>query len=96
MTKLLFITFLLFAFYGSSWRTCQGQTLQVPAAPVYVQPAYAVPYYVPPVIYQPQIQWVPYQLDRTEVMQRDYRTPIRDLFFGRYRVQHYYRPQVQQ
>ena len=95
MIKALFITFLLFAFYGNA--RCFGQSLAIPAVPVYQVPAYsvAVPVAVPAVVYRPQVQYVPYQLDRTVVTQKAYRTPLRNLFFGRYRVQHYYAPQQQ-
>lgn len=52
-------------------------------------------YYVPaPQIYVPQVQLVPYQYQGTQVYERQYATPIRDLFFGRYRIQHQYAPQV--
>jgi hypothetical protein len=93
-----FITFLMFAFYGSSWR-CHGQGLVIPQAQVYpvapVSPAQLRVYYAhpaPPVVYVPQIQVVPYQYDRTEVYRRFYRTPLRDALFGRYRAFDYYRP----
>ena len=82
-----FVTFLLFAFYGND--RVFGQTLQVPAVPIYVQPAYAIPYYAPPVIYQPQVQWVPYQYQGSQVYRRYYRTPVRNLLFGKYRAYDY-------
>ena len=95
MTKIfvLFITFLLFAFYGDSWR-CHAQGLVIPqvqVAPVYQVPAYQV-YQPAPMIYVPQVQMIPYQYDRTEVYRREYRTPLRDALFGRYRAYNFYSP----
>jgi hypothetical protein len=71
---------------------------QVQVAPVYQVPAHQV--YAPaPMIYVPQVYYQPYQYNRTEVYRREYRTPLRDLLFGKYRQIDYYRPvqpQVQQ
>lgn len=104
--KSLFITFLLFAFYGSSWRAAQGQTLQVPAVQVYpvapVNPSFgyvypAVPVTAPPpMIYRPQIYYQPYQYQGSVYRPKTYRTPIRNWLFGTGTVDHYYSPQKQQ
>lgn len=85
--KLLFITFLAFAF-GYSAR-CYGQQVMQPSPVPY---PVAVPVYAPPVVYVPQVIYQPYQYDRTEVIRREYRTPLRDWFLGRYRINHYYAP----
>ena len=83
------IVFLLFGFYGSA--NCFGQ---VAVAVQPVVPYVYVPqvYYAPRVVYVPQVQAVPYQYQRTEVYRQDYRTPLRDLLFGRYRAYDFYSP----
>lgn len=91
--RVLFITFLLLAFYGNA--RCWGVDPSVYQVPHYYAPqVYAAPLYAPaPTIYVPQVQMVPYRLDRTEVVPQHYRTPLRDLLFGRYRINNYYVPQ---
>ena len=89
MNKLIpFIFFLLFGFYGSA--NCFGQVpvVQQPAPYLYVPQVY----YAPSVVYVPQVQAVPYQYQRTEVYRQDYRTPLRNLLFGRYRAYDFYSP----
>ena len=93
LMPILFVTFLLFAFYGTD-RVWGQEPIRMPVAVAPVICPNCVPV-VPQALYQPQIQLVPYQYQRTEVMPRDYRTPLRDLFLGRYRINHYYTPQVQ-
>ena len=98
-----FVIFLLFGFYGDSW-SCHAQTF-MPPSPVAAAPIYqsAVPVYqapcigcVVPQIYLPQVQYVPYQYQGSQVVERQFATPIRNALFGRYRAYHYYAPQVQQ
>ena len=88
--RLLFIVFLLFGFYGTP--RVYGQQL-IPVSPVPYQTAWQVPQ----TILVPQTTMVPYQLEQSQVIRREYATPLRDLLLGRYRMQHIYRPQqVQQ
>lgn len=61
-------------------------------APVILQQAVIA---APQQIYVPQVTYQPYQLQSTQVQERVYRTPLRNLLFGKYRVQHQYAP-VQQ
>jgi hypothetical protein len=86
--KTAFVVFLLFGFYGSADVFGVDPT-RLPQQPVTVMP-------VPQVILVPRTTMVPYQLDRTEVIRREFRTPVRDWFLGRYRINNYYRSQVQQ
>jgi len=92
MIRFLFIVFLLFGFYGSAkvfgqdinatfYRVPARATIPIAAAP-------------PQVLLVPQVQMVPFVYDRTEVIQRQYRTPLRDVLFGRYRINQFYSPQV--
>jgi len=92
--RLMFLIFILFGVYGSNWRIAQGQV--VAPMPVVVYPAY--PVYVPAqqVIYRPYVQMVPYQYQGSSVHQIQYPTPLRDLLFGKYRIDHYYAPQMNQ
>ena len=91
--RLWYIVFLLFGFYGTP--SVFGQELQPPVisqpSPVYVAPCVGC---LPQVIYRPQIQLVPYLYQNSTVRQMEYPTPLRNLFFGRYRINHYYQPQV--
>ena len=53
-------------------------------------------YAVSPMVYRPVIYYQPMQYAGTSIQRKEYKTPIRDLFFGRYRVQHYYSPVMPQ
>lgn len=94
--RLAFVTFLLLAFYGST--KCYGIDPEIYRVPRYYTPQVFAPqvYAPPPTIYVPQVQMVPYQLERTDVIRHEWRTPLRDLLFGRYRVQNIYTPQEPQ
>lgn len=88
--RLAFVTFLMLAFYGST--DCFGQPPTYTVPRWYTPQVYAPSVYAPPpTIYVPQVQMVPYQLERTEVIPREYATPLRDLLFGRWRMQHVYK-----
>lgn len=112
MIKALFITFLLFAFYGNNWR-CHAQELQYPGGQVQIaaypvgcigcQPVQVMPMMpaAPQIIYQPRTVYHPYQYQGSAIVERRYATPFRNALFGRWRGYHYYapiqnQPQVQQ
>ena len=91
--KTLFVTFLLFAFYGSA--RVYGQEFAGTGTPVVVYQAPLVVQYLqvyPPVVYRPQVQMVPYQLQRVEAT--PWRTPLRSMLFGPMRMTPVYAPQV--
>ena len=99
--RLLFVTFLLFAFYGTD--RVFGQDLQKPSPVPYQAgcigcvPVVPVMPMAPAVIYQPQVVYQPYQYMGSALYERRYATPFRNALFGRYRGYHYYSPmQVQQ
>ena len=48
----------------------------------------------PQVIMRPQVTMVPYEHLRTDIIRREFRTPLRDWLIGRERVRHIYAPQV--
>ena len=50
----------------------------------------------PPVIYQPQIQYRPYQYQGSVYQPREYRTPFRNWLFGTGHINHYYSPAANQ
>lgn len=47
---------------------------------------------VPDTLWVPRVEYQPYQYDGSRVWERRYSTPFRNLLFGRWRVDHYYRP----
>ena len=96
MIKIAFVTFLLMAFYGTP--RCMAQPpITFPAVTpgqIVVAPAYRV--VAPQTILVPQVQMIPYQLQRVEVQPRFYSTPVRNWLWGRYRINSIYAPQVPQ
>lgn len=89
--KSLLFAILLTAIYGlTATGQDAGQQATQPVV-VYQTPMIWQP---PPVIYRPQVQWVPYQLQRVEAT--PWRTPLRSLFWGPMRMTPVYAPQVQQ
>jgi hypothetical protein len=84
--KTAFVVFLLFGIYGSA-DVFGVDPARLPQQTVVMAPQ---------VILVPRTTMVPYQLDRTEVIRREFMTPVRDWLLGRYRINSYYRPQVQQ
>ena len=67
---------------------CSAQYQNCPAC-VRVQVA-------PQIIMRPQIQWQPYQYQGSAYYQKQYRTPLRNLLFGRGVLVHRYAPLQQQ
>ena len=61
---------------------CYGPNCQM--VPQFQQPPSQI--YVPRTVYQP------YQYRGTQVQPKTYRTPLRNLFFGRQRLYHWYAP----
>ena len=45
-----------------------------------------------PVLYMPRVTWQPYQLQSSVYHPREYRTPLRNLLFGRGYMQNIYAP----
>lgn len=90
----LFVTFLLFAFYGTPKVYGQELVYPLPSQQMIYQPSYQslYPPTMPQRLYVPQVQMIPYDYQRTEVTRRLYRTPFRDLLFGRYKIYDYYAP----
>jgi hypothetical protein len=80
---------LLFVFTLTTVNTsiAQESVVQVPQAPVTTPAA--------PVILVPTIRYLPYQYKGTTIRVRQFQTPLRDLMFGRYRIQHHFVPQAQ-
>ena len=77
--------------------TAYGQYAQViaPGAGVCVGPTCGVSVRVnapPPIMWQPRVQMQPMQYQGSQMYLRQYRTPIRNWWFGRYRVIHQYSP----
>lgn len=56
----------------------------VPAPPTII--------YQPRVVYQPQMSYQALQYQGTTIQPRTYATPLRNRWFGRYRVQHTFAP----
>lgn len=100
ISRLLFITFLVFGFSrtgilrGQEPQPLQPVTPQTTLVPV-VYPGVPVAY-PPPILYRPRIVYQPYQLQGAQVYRRFYATPIRNALFGRYRSQAIYTPMVRQ
>ncbi|MCW4040197.1 MAG: hypothetical protein NWE83_05545 [Candidatus Bathyarchaeota archaeon] len=46
----------------------------------------------PQMMYQPRVYYQPYQYQGSVIRDKTYATPLRNMFFGTYRIDHYYKP----
>ena len=92
-----------FSWQGSKWisRSVCFVLLCFPCLSAASQDTPAVPFsvltparIVPPVIYRPVVQWQPWVYRGSEIEKREFRTPLRSLLFGKYRVRHLYAPAI--